>query len=50
MDFRVTDVVKPFASVAKMVDRGNTVVFTKDGGYVQRASGEKLPLRRINYE
>jgi hypothetical protein len=49
LDFRVTDVVKPLASVAKTVDRGNTAVFTKEGGYIgyiQRASGEKLPLRR----
>jgi hypothetical protein len=31
-----------------MVDRGNTVLFTKEGGYIQSASGEKLPLRRTN--
>ena len=42
-DFQVTDCKKPLASVAKIIDRGNPVVFDKDESYIlNKATGEKL--------
>jgi len=47
MDFQVTDCKKPLASVAKIIDRGNSVVFDKDGSYIlNKATGEKIVLER----
>jgi hypothetical protein len=44
--FQVTDVGKPLAAVSKMLDQGNTVVFTRKGGQksyvVNDATGEKI--------
>ena len=47
MDFQVTDCKKPLASVAKIIDRGNRVVFDKDESYIlNKATGEKIMLER----
>jgi hypothetical protein len=44
--FQVTDVGKPLAAVSKMLDQGNTVVFTRKEGQksyvVNDATGEKI--------
>ena len=44
--FQVTDVNKPLASVSRMLDQGNTVVFTRRNGMksyvINDATGEKL--------
>ena len=47
MLFQVTDVGKPLASVARILDKGNTVVFSRSmgGSYiVNDRSGRKIPL------
>ena len=47
MLFQVTDVGKPLASVTRILDKGNTVVFSRavGGSYiVNNASGRKIPL------
>ena len=47
MDFQVTDCKKPLASVAKIIDRGNRVVFDKDESYIlNKATGENIMLER----
>ena len=47
MDFQVTDCKKPLASVAKIIERGNRVVFDEDGSYIlNKATGEKIQLER----
>ena len=47
MNFEVTDCKKPLASVAKIVDRGNRVVFDKDGSYIyNKETGEMIVLER----
>ena len=40
--FQVTDVGKPLASVSRILDKGNSVVFTRNGGgsYII----EKIPI------
>ena len=47
MLFQVTDVGKPLASVSRILDKGNTVVFSrKQGGsyIVNNCTGQKIPL------
>jgi hypothetical protein len=47
MNFEVTDCKKPLASVAKIVDKGNKVVFDQDESYIiNKATGEKIVLER----
>jgi hypothetical protein len=47
MNFEVTDCKKPLASVAKIVDKGNKVVFDKDESYIlNKLTGEKIILER----
>ena len=38
---QVADVTKNFASVMEMVDRGNWLIFHKEGGYIQTMNGEE---------
>ena len=41
------DVKKPLASVAKIVDKGNRVVFEPTGAFIQSIeTGKKIPLVR----
>ena len=41
------DVKKPLASVARIVDKGNRVVFEPTGAFIQSIeSGKKIPLVR----
>ena len=45
--FQVTGVSKPLASVSRILDKGNTVVFSRsgDGSYIRNeATGEKVPI------
>ena len=47
MNFSVTDCKKPLASVSKIVDRGNRVVFDEDESYIlNKKTGEKISLER----
>ena len=47
MNFEVTDCKKPLASVAKIVDKGNRVVFDEDESYIyNKKTGEKIMLER----
>ena len=47
MDFQVTDCKKPLASVAKIIEKGNRVVFDEDDSYIlNKATGEKIKLER----
>ena len=46
--FQVTDVGKPLASVSRILDKGNSVVFTRNGGgayIVNETTREKIPIR-----
>ena len=43
--FQVTDVSKPLASVSRILDKGNAVIFSKSGSYIlNEVSGEKIPI------
>ena len=47
MLFQVTDVGKPLASVSRMLDKGNTVIFSRgpQGSYVVNDNtGRRIPL------
>jgi len=47
MNFQVTDCKKPLASVSKIVDKGNRVVFDSDGSYIEnKETGEIMKLER----
>jgi hypothetical protein len=47
MNFQVTDCKKPLASVSKIVDKGNRVVFDSEGSYIEnKATGEIMKLER----
>ena len=47
MNFQVTDCKKPLASVSKIVDKGNRVVFDSEGSYIQnKQTGETMKLER----
>ncbi len=44
--FQVTEVGKPLASVSRILDKGNTVVFSRKGSYIMNeATGEKIPIQ-----
>ena len=46
--FQVTDVGKPLASVSRILDKGNSVIFTRNGGgsyIVNEKTREKIPIR-----
>ena len=45
MQFHVTDVKKPLASVSRIVQNGSTVHFSPEESYIMSASGEKIELR-----
>ena len=45
MSFHVTDSKKALASVAKMVEQGNSVHFTPKGSYIEGPNGEQIPLK-----
>ena len=50
MGFQVTDVQKPLASVRRIVQRGNKVVFGGEQGlsYIEGANGKKVMLNETN--
>ena len=44
-EFQVTTVKKPLASVSKITDKGNRVVFESTGGYIENIkSGKRIPI------
>ena len=45
MAFHVTDSKKALASVAKMVEQGNSVHFAPSGSYIEGPKGERIPLK-----
>jgi len=47
MNFQVTDCKKPLASVSKIVDKGNRVVFDSEGSFIEnKLTGEIMKLER----
>ena len=49
LTWQIASVTKPLLSVGHLCDRGNTVVFSHDGGYVENAStGARAQFRRDN--
>ena len=42
----VTNVDSPLLSVAQIVRAGSTVVFNREGSYVQDENGEKIPIEQ----
>ena len=47
MNFQVTDCKKPLASVAKIIEKGNRVVFDEEGSFIlNKATGKKIKLER----
>ena len=45
MQFHVTDVKKPLASVSRIVEKGSSVHFTPTESYIQSPAGEKIILK-----
>ena len=45
LQFHVTDVKKPLASVSCIVQNGSTVRFSPEESYIKSASGERIELR-----
>lgn len=51
IQFQVTDVNKPLASVSRILDQGNSVLFTRDGigsCIINGATGARIPIREEN--
>ena len=48
MQFHVTDVKKPLASVSRIVEKGSSVHFTPSESYILSPSGEKIVLKLEN--
>ena len=49
MVFQVTDARKPLASVSKIVEKGNRVVFSPTGSYIENIqTGKKAALEEAN--
>lgn len=48
MEFQVTQVKKPLASVRRIVERGNKVVFSKEGSYIEAPDGRRTQLVEHN--
>ena len=46
--FQVAEITRPLMSVSRICDQGNTVVFTKTGGYVLDKQGAKTSFNRKN--
>ena len=46
--YQLADVTRPLCSISKVCDRGNTVTFTAEGGFITSQSGEKTQFRRQN--
>ena len=47
MTFQVVEVHKPLLAVSRIVEAGNTVVFSKDDPHIQIKDGPKLPLKLV---
>ena len=47
MNYLVTGVKKPLASVGAIVDGGNRVIFDADGSFIEnKVTGERIALKR----
>ena len=46
--FQIADVTRPLCSIARVCDKGNQVVFTAEGGYVENAQGNRSYFERKN--
>ena len=47
MTFQIVDVKQPLCSVTKLCDRGNRIVFGRNGGVIQNLrTGNLTPFRR----
>ena len=48
--FQVTDVSKPLASVSRILDKGNAVIFSRSGSYILNdTSSEKIPIADVEF-
>ena len=47
MTFQVVEVHKPLLAVSRIVEAGNTVVFSKDDPHIQIKDGPRLPLKLV---
>lgn len=51
IQFQVTGVNKPLASVSRILDQGNSVLFTRDGAgscIINGTTGARIPIREEN--
>ena len=46
--FQIADVTRPLSAVSKICDKGNMVVFTHEGGFIQNHLGNRTFFRREN--
>ena len=46
--FQVADVTRPLCSIARVCDKGSTVVFTSTGGYIENSRGQRTHFERKN--
>ena len=46
--YQVADVTRPLSAVSKICDKGNIVVFTQEGGFIQNSMGNRTVFRREN--
>ena len=44
--YQIADVTRPLCAVSKMCDKGNTVIFEKNGGVSIAADGSRTTFRR----
>ena len=46
--YQIANVTRALCAVSRVCDKGNTVVFEKDGGYIIDLQGGYTPFRREN--
>ena len=46
--FQIADVTRPLSAVSRICDKGNVVVFSHDGGFIENLAGERTYFRREN--
>ena len=46
--FQIAEVTRPLSAVSRICDKGNVVVFSQDGGYVENLAGARTYFRREN--
>ena len=46
--FQIAEVTRPLSAVSRICDKGNVVVFSHDGGFIQNMAGGRTYFRREN--